>query len=138
MRVRALAFVSISSLVLLGACGDDGGDSSPEAATFCSVVAPIQALPSVLENYEDVEGVKATMTSAETALAEVSGTPPEGIASDVAVVTAAFGPANEVLKAADYNYDAVSDADADKVAALTDPAFQSAADNIQAWSTDNC
>jgi hypothetical protein len=138
MRVRALALVSITSLVLLGACGDDGGDDSPEAQTFCSVVAPIQALPTVLENYEDVAGVEATMTSAESALAAVSGTPPEGIAADVEVVTSTFGPANEVLKAAAYDYTAVSDADAEKVAALTDTEFVTAADNIQAWSEDNC
>jgi hypothetical protein len=138
MRPRALALFSVASLALLGACGDDGGDESPEAQTFCSVVAPIQELPTVLENYEDVEGVKATMTSAESALAQVSGTPPEGIAADVETVTAAFTPANEVLKAANYDYAAVSDADAEKVAALSDPSFQTAADNIQAWSEDNC
>jgi hypothetical protein len=138
MRLRALALVSIASLALLSACGDDGGDDSPEAQTFCTVVAPIQALPSVLENYEDVAGVQATMTSAESALAEVSGAPPEGIAADVEVVTAAFAPANDVLKAAAYDYAAVNDADAEKVAALSEPEFQTAADNIQAWSEDNC
>jgi hypothetical protein len=139
MRLRALALVSVCSLALLGGCGDDGGDDSPEAQTFCSVVAPIQALPTVLENYEDVAGVQKTMTDAEAALAAVSGTPPEGIAADVGVVTAAFGPANDVLKAAGYDYGAVvSDADAAKVAALTEPDFQTAADNIQAWSTENC
>ena len=138
MRLRALALVSVASLALLGACGDDGGDDSPEAQTFCSVVAPIQQLPTVLENYEDVAGVQATMTSAESALAAVSGTPPEGIASDVQTVTAAFGPANAVLKAAGYDYSAVSDADAGTVAALGEPGFQTAADNIQVWSEDNC
>jgi hypothetical protein len=138
MRLRALALVSIASLALLSACGDDGGDDSPEAQTFCTVVAPIQALPSVLENYEDVAGVQATMTSAESALAEVSGAPPEGIAADLEVVTAAFAPANDVLKAAAYDYAAVNDADAEKVAALSEPEFQTAADNIQAWSEDNC
>ena len=60
MRLRALALFSVASLVLLGACGDDGGDDSPEAQTFCSVVDPIQQLPTILENYEDVAGVQKT------------------------------------------------------------------------------
>ena len=138
MRLRALALVSVASLAALAGCGDDGGDDSPEAQTFCAVVDPIQALPTVLENYEDVDGVKTTMTQAETALAQVTGTPPEGISEDIATVNATFEPANEALKAVDYDYAALSDADAEAVAALTDPEFTDAADNIQAWSSDNC
>lgn len=138
MRVRALALVSIALLAVLAGCGDDGGDDSPEAQTFCTVVDPIQALPTVLENYEDVDGVRTTMTEAEAALAQVSGTPPEGISADIATVNSTFETANEALKAVDYDYSALSDSDADSVAALTDPDFTTAADNIQAWSTDNC
>ena len=66
------------------------------------------------------------------------GTPPEGISEDIATVNATFEPANEALKAVDYDYAQLSDADADAVAALTDPEFTEAADNIQAWSSDNC
>ena len=89
LRARALARVSFASLAsvaclaLVTGCGDDGGDDSPEAQAFCNVVDPIQQLPTVLENYEDVAGVEATMTAAEDALAQVSGTPPEGIAEEL-------------------------------------------------------
>ena len=92
----------------------------------------------MLENYEDVDGVESTMTAAETALAQVTGTPPEGIADDIATVNAAFEQANDALKAVDYDYAQLSDADAEAVAALTEPEFTTAADNIQAWSSDNC
>jgi len=95
MRLRALALVSVALFAVLAGCGDDGGDDSPEAQTFCGVVDPIQQLPTVLENYEDVDGV-------------------------------------------DYDYAQLSDADAEAVAALTEPEFTTAADNIQAWSSDNC
>lgn len=144
LRARALARVSFASvasvlcLALVTGCGDDGGDDSPEAQAFCGVVDPIQQLPTVLENYEDVAGVEATMTAAESALAQVSGTPPEGIASDVELVNATFGPANDALKAVGYDYDQLDGEQADAVAALTEPDFQRAADNIQTWSTDNC
>lgn len=144
LRARALARVSFASLAsvaclaLVTGCGDDGGDDSPEAQAFCNVVDPIQQLPTVLENYEDVAGVEATMTAAEDALAQVSGTPPEGIAEDVQVVNSIFGPANEALKAVGYDYNQLDDAEAATVAALTEPDFQRAADNIQTWSADNC
>jgi hypothetical protein len=137
MRLRALALVSVASLALLGACGDDGGDDSPEAQTFCSVVAPIQELPTVLEQ-EDVASVEATMTAAETALAQVSGAPPEGIAADVEVVRTTFDAANNALEPVGYDYAQVADADFEALNALTEPGFQTAADNIQAWSEDNC
>lgn len=143
-RTRALTRVSLASvatvacLALVTGCGDDGGDESPEAQTFCGVVDPIQQLPTVLENYEDIAGVEATMTAAESALAQVSGTPPEGISADVEVVNSTFEPANEALKSVGYDYNQLDDEQATTVAALTEPEFTTAADNIQAWSTDNC
>ena len=78
------------------------------------------------------------MTAAENALGQVAGTPPEGIANDVATVNQVFDAANDALKSVDYDYSALSDADAETVAALTDPEFTTAADNIEAWSKDNC
>jgi hypothetical protein len=136
MRRRALVLLSIAALVLLGACGDDDSDDSPEAQTFCSVVDPIQQLPTVLE--QDTAGVQATMTAAESALAQVSGTPPEGIAEDVAVVRSTFDAANAALKPVGYDYEQVAEEDFAALDALSEPDFQTAADNIQAWSTDNC
>jgi hypothetical protein len=65
MRLRALALVSIASLAVLVGCGDDGGDDSPEAQAFCEVVDPIQAVPTALENPDDVDAVKSTMEAAE-------------------------------------------------------------------------
>jgi hypothetical protein len=122
--------------VLLGACGDDDGDDSPEAQTFCSVVDPIQQLPTVLE--QDTAGVQATMTAAESALAQVSGTPPEDIAGDVEVVRSTFDAANAALKPVGYDYEQVAEEDFDALNALSEPEFTTAADNIQAWSDDNC
>jgi hypothetical protein len=136
MRLRALALFSVAALVLLGACGDDDSDDSPEAQTFCSVVDPIQQLPTVLE--QDAAGVQATMTAAENALAQVSGTPPEGIAADVEVVRSTFDAANSALKPVGYDYEQVAEEDFDALNALSEPEFTTAADNIQAWSDDNC
>lgn len=134
----SLASLATVTLLLVAGCGDDGGDDSPEAQAFCGVVDPIQQLPTVLENYEDVAGVEATMTAAESALAQVSGTPPEGIADDVELVNATFGPANEALKSVDYDYSRLDDAQADSVAAFMEPDFVSAADRIQGWASENC
>jgi hypothetical protein len=138
MRLRALASFSVASLVLLGACGDDGGDDSPEAQTFCSVVAPIQQIGAALEVPEDVAGLEAAMTDAEAAFATVAGTPPEAIASDVNSVQAIFTAANEALAANAYSIDAASAAAPDAINAIYDVQFQTSADNIQAWSEDNC
>jgi hypothetical protein len=137
MRLRALVLVSVASLALLAGCGDDGGDDSPEAQAFCGVVDPIQAVGTALENPDDVEAVRSTMTAAESALAQVSGAPPEGIAEDVEVVTSRFETANEALKEADYDYNNLP-ADDESLNAILDPEFTTAADNIQTWSTDNC
>jgi hypothetical protein len=137
MRVRALVAASLVSLVLLGACGDDD-DDSPEAQTFCSVVAPIQGLGTALENPDDVAGVEAAMTAAESALATVGTTPPEAIAADVETVRSIFTAANDVLKANGYSVDSAGAADPDAINAILDPEFQTAADSIQAWSDDNC
>jgi hypothetical protein len=137
MRLRALALVSFASLAVLAGCGDDGGDDSPEAQAFCAVVEPIQALPTALENPDDVEAVESTMTAAETALGQVSGTPPEGIADDVEVVTTRFETANAALKEADYDYNNLP-ADDESLNAILDPEFTDAADNIQSWASDNC
>jgi hypothetical protein len=136
MRVRALALASIVPLALLGACGDDSADDSPEAQTFCSVVAPIQALPTVLE--QDAATAKITMTAAATALAQVGGDPPADIVADVQVVTTTFNAANAALEPVDYDYEQVAEADFGALNALSEPDFTTAADNIQAWSEDNC
>jgi hypothetical protein len=77
------------------------------------------------------------MEAAENALSQVSGTPPEGIAEDVEVVTTRFQTANSALKEADYDYNNLP-ADDDSLNAILDPEFTTAADNIQAWASDNC
>jgi hypothetical protein len=141
MRVRALALVSVASLaslVLLTACGGDDKDKSSEAQTFCSVVAPIQGVGTALENTDDTAALKSAMTSAESALAAVGATPPQGIASDVTTVQSIFAKANTALKASNYDIEAAGESDPEAINAIMDPQFQSAADNIQKWSTSNC
>jgi hypothetical protein len=137
MRRRAVAVVSIVAFALLAACGDDGGDDSPEAETFCTVVDPIQAIGTALET-SDPASIETAMTDAEAAFAAVGDTPPEGIASDVTTARSIFEAANAALAANEYSIDAAGAADPEAINAILDPEFQTAADNIQAWSTDNC
>lgn len=139
MRIRSLAIGLLVLAPFAAACGDDGGkDTSTEAKAFCGVVAPVQALAGVSDKADDTKAVQAIFTSAESALAAVTGTPPADLKADLATVQATFTKANTVLKANSYSYDKAAAADAKAIEGLDDPAFTKATDNIQAWSTKNC
>jgi hypothetical protein len=140
MRIRAaLALAGLVLVPFVAACGDDGGkDTSAEAKNFCGVVTPVQALAGISDKADDATAVKTAFTGAESALAEVSGTPPTDLAADLGTVTTTFNAANTVLKANAYNYEAAAAKDAKAIEALDDPAFTKATDNIQAWAKKNC
>ena len=138
MRARRAVTLCIAAVaLLLGACGDDGRDTSVQARAFCLVADPVKELSGVLES-EDPAAIKAAFTSAEAALATIAGDPPKDIETDIATIKEHFTAANDAMKQADYNLDQIDQSSSKAISDLEDAEFTRAGDNIQTWTTKNC
>lgn len=122
------------------------GDSSAPAggAAFCTgwAQAAAQAArasgpPSGVGGVNDM---KATLEHASSALNSIAGTAPTEIRADLQLYAKAFGEFNTAMAKVNYDFmKMASDPAAMKAAeAMSDPKFEQAGKNIEAWMTKNC
>ena len=84
--------------------------------------------------------MKATLEQASSALNSIAGTAPADIRADLQLYAKAFGEFNTAMAKVNYDFmKMASDPAAMKAAeAMSDPKFEQAGKNIEAWMTKNC